>query len=74
MLLDMITVTALPPQMEHTLKDTLHDYWSRLRQLHKPFYSETMTQDRFYTHCVFYILQTVHRDLTKVKNMMDYGN
>ena len=33
--------------MGHALKDTLHDYWSRLRQLHNPFYSETTAQDRF---------------------------
>ena len=40
---DMMTFVALALQMEHELKDTLHDYWSRLRQLHNPFYSETMT-------------------------------
>ena len=33
--------------MGQELKDTLHVYWSRLRQLHNPFYSETMTRDRF---------------------------
>jgi len=44
---DMMTFTALALQMGHALKDTLHDYWSRLRQLHNSFYSETMTQDRF---------------------------
>ena len=33
--------------MGHELKDTLHDYWSRLRQLHNLFYGETMTRDRF---------------------------
>jgi hypothetical protein len=33
--------------MEHDLKDTLHDYWSRLRQLHNPFYGEIMARDRF---------------------------
>ena len=46
-LLDMMTFIALALQMGHELKDTLHDYWSRLRQLHNPFYGETMTQDRF---------------------------
>jgi len=30
-----------------TFVDTLHDYWSRLSQLHNPFYGETMTRDRF---------------------------
>jgi len=29
------------------MKDTLHDYWSRLKQLHTPFYGKTMTQVRF---------------------------
>ena len=28
----------------------------------------------FYTYGIFYILQTVHRDPTKEKNMTDYGN
>jgi len=44
---DMMTFVALALQMGHKLKDTLHDYWSRLRQLHNPFYGETMTRDRF---------------------------
>ena len=35
---DMMTFTALALQMGHDLKDTLHDYWSRLRQLQTPFY------------------------------------
>ena len=33
---DMLTFIALALQMGHELKDTLHDYWSRLRQLHNP--------------------------------------
>ena len=28
----------------------------------------------FYVYCVFCILQTIHRDLTKARNMTDYGN
>jgi len=44
---DIITFTALALQMGHDVKDTLHDYWSRLKQLHTPFYCETMTRDRF---------------------------
>jgi len=28
---DMMTFIALAPQMRHELKDTLHDYWLRLR-------------------------------------------
>ena len=47
MLPDMLTFVALALQMGHELKDTLHNYWSRLRQLHNPFYGETNTQDRF---------------------------
>jgi len=39
---DMMTFIALALQMGHELKDTLHDYWSRLRQLHNPFYGKTM--------------------------------
>jgi len=43
----MMTFVALALQVGHELKDTLHDYWSRLRQLHNMFYGETITQDRF---------------------------
>ena len=43
MLPDMMTFVALAVQMGHELKDALHDYWLRLRQLHNPFYSETIT-------------------------------
>ena len=43
---DMMTFVAIALQIGHTLKDTLHDYWMRLRQRHSPFYTETMTQDR----------------------------
>jgi len=39
---DMMTFVVLALQMGHKLKDTLRDYWSRLRQLHNPFYGETM--------------------------------
>jgi len=37
------------------IKDTLHDYWSRLEQMHTPFYGKTMTRDRF-----LHILQFLH--------------
>ena len=50
-----MTFIALAVQMEYELKDTLHDYWSRLRQLHSPFYGETMTRDIF-----LYILRFLH--------------
>jgi len=44
---DMMTFIALALQIGHELKDTLHDYWSRLKQLHTPFYGKTVTRDRF---------------------------
>jgi len=50
---DMMTFVALALQMGHELKDTLHDYWSRLKQLHNLFYSETVTQDRFLNVLLF---------------------
>ena len=43
----MMTVIALALQMGHVLKDTLHDYWSRLRQTRILFFGETMTRNRF---------------------------
>jgi len=43
---DMMIFVALALQMGHELKETLHDYWRRLRQLRNPFYGETMTRDR----------------------------
>ena len=51
---DMVTFIALALQMGHTLKDTLLDYWSRLRQLHNLFYGETMTRDRF-LHILYFL-------------------
>ena len=51
----MMTFVALALQMGHELKDTLHDYWLRLRQLHNPFYGETMTRDR-----LLHILHFLH--------------
>ena len=40
---EIMTFTALALQMGHILKDTMHDYWSRLKQMHTPFYGEVMT-------------------------------
>ena len=37
------------------MKDTLHDYWSKLKQMHTPFYGETITRDR-----LLHILQFLH--------------
>ena len=31
---DIMTFNALALQMGHIVKDTLHDYWSRLKQMH----------------------------------------
>ena len=70
---EIITFTALVLQMGHILKDTLYDYWSRLKQMHTPFYGETMTPERFYTHCGFCTLRTIHGDPTQARNMTDYG-
>ena len=50
-----MTFIALSLQMGHVLKDTLHAYWSRLRQTRTPFFGETMTRDRF-----LYILRFLH--------------
>ena len=47
MLPDMVTFIALALQMGHKLKDMLHDYWLKLRQLRNPFYGKTMAQNRF---------------------------
>src|SRR5215510_9810950 len=52
---DMTTFTALALQMGHDLKYTLHDYWSRHRQVYSLFYGETMTRDRF-----LHILRFLH--------------
>jgi len=51
----MMTFIASALQMGHGLKDTLHDYWLRLRQTRTPFFGETMAQDRF-----LHILRFLH--------------
>jgi len=57
-----MTFIALALQMGHKLKDTLHDYWSRLRQLHNPFYGETMAWDRFlHTQCFLHFADNSQR-------------
>jgi len=42
-----MTFVALTLHMGHVLKDTLNNYWSRLRQLRSLYYDKTMTWDRF---------------------------
>jgi len=74
MLPDIMTFIALALQMGHELKDTLHDYWLKLRQLYTPFNGETMTCDRFLPILCFLHFAEIHRDLTKAKNMTEYGN
>ena len=57
-----MTFLALALKMGHELKDTLHDYRSRLRQLHTPFYCETMTWDRFlYILCFLHFADNLQR-------------
>ena len=55
-LLDMINFITLAYQTGHDLKDTLYDYWPRLRQLHSPFFGETMTWDRFLQILYFFFV------------------
>jgi len=62
---DIMTFTALALQMGHNVKDTLHDYWSGLKQLHTPFYGETMTRDRFLHILRVCTLRTIHIDSTQ---------
>jgi hypothetical protein len=50
-----MTFITLALQMGHVLKDTLHDYWSRLSQTSTPFFRETMTRDKF-----LHILRFLH--------------
>jgi hypothetical protein len=42
-LLDMMTFVALALQMGNERHTMNHELWSRLRQIHTPFYGETMT-------------------------------
>jgi hypothetical protein len=51
---DMMTFIALALLMGHNLKDKQHDYCSRLRQLHTPFFGKTMACDRFFTHTALF--------------------
>jgi len=70
---DIMTFTALALQMGHIVKDTLHDYWTGLKQMHTLFYGETMTRDRFLHILWFCTLRTIHGDPTQTGNMTDYG-
>jgi len=46
---DMRTFTALALQMEHELKDMLHDYWSRLSYT-LCFMASSLNETDFYTY------------------------
>ena len=59
---DMIIFIALALQMGHVLKDT-----------HTIFCGDHDTR-HVYTYYIFCISRTIHRDLTKAKNMTDCGN
>jgi hypothetical protein len=51
---DLVTFTALPVQMGHNLKGTLHDCWSRLRLSYTLcFTARPWDETDFYTYCVF---------------------
>ena len=71
---DMMTFVALALHMGRELKETLHDCWSRLRQLRNPFYSETMAQDRFLHTLRFLDFADNSQRPDEEKNMTDYGN
>ena len=53
MLLDMTTFIALALQIGHELKDTLHDYWSRLMAAHSHFTARPRHERDFYIYCIF---------------------
>jgi len=42
--------------------------------MHSVFWGDHDTTDFYTYYYVFCILRTIHRDLTKVKNMTDCGN
>jgi len=50
---DMMTFIVLALQMGHVLKDTLHDYWSRLRQTRTPFFGGETVMRQIFTHTAF---------------------
>jgi len=39
---------ALTLQMGHTAQDRLEDYWTKMEQLHTPFYGQTMARATYY--------------------------
>jgi len=52
-LLDMMTFIALALQMGHELKDTLHDYWSRLKTATQSVLWQDHDMRKIFTHTAF---------------------
>jgi len=44
---EMFSFLALTLQMGHTVQDRLDDYWTKMEQLHIPFYGQTLARARY---------------------------
>jgi len=44
---EMFLFLALTLQMGHTVQDRLEDYWTKMEQLHIPFYGQTLAHARY---------------------------
>jgi len=53
MLPDTMTIIVLALQMEHKLKDTLHEYWSRLKTATQSALWQDHDMRQIFTHTVF---------------------
>ena len=51
---NMMTFVALALQMGHTLKDTLHDYWSRLKTATHSVLQQDHDTKQIFKHTVFF--------------------
>jgi len=45
---EMFAFLALTLQRGHTVEGRLEDYWTKMEQLHTPFYGQTMARARYY--------------------------
>ena len=45
---EMFAFLALTLQMGHTVQGRLEDYWTKMEQLHTPFYGQMMARARYY--------------------------
>jgi hypothetical protein len=52
---EMFAFLALTLQMGHTIQHRLRNYWTKVEQLHFPFYGQTMARARY-----FHILRFLH--------------